>query len=130
MITKFKIFENRKAEMHTMKWWDEVNSDIADRLKKMSEDEIMKNLKQLIDNKLTKDNAFEFLRNDGFNPPEFLTLSLIQLKKIKPDVYKKIKEYEEIKHPKLKPTVKTITRRRAPAKKTTTTRKTTTKKSK
>lgn len=90
MITKFKLFE---AEKHSMAWWNEIHTNIDDIIKSSGDAELINLVKELIDNKTSKDNRFLFLREDGFTQPEILTLVKIRLKKVRPDIYYKLDVY-------------------------------------
>lgn len=91
MITKFKLFESEK---HTMSWWGELNDKIDKTILELDDDRLINLVKELITNRISKSSAFIFLINDGFNPPEILTLVKIRLKKIRPDIYQSIMVYQ------------------------------------
>jgi hypothetical protein len=91
MITNFELFE---AEKHSMGWWNEINTKIDDTIKSLDDNELITLVKELVDNKISKDNMFLFLRDNDFGPAEILTLVKIRLKKIRPDIYQRVIVYK------------------------------------
>jgi hypothetical protein len=91
MITKFELFESEK---HSISWWNEINDKIDKIILDLDDDRLINLVKELIDNRISKSSAFLFLMEDGFNPPEILTLVKIRLRKIRPDIYERIMAYQ------------------------------------